>query len=331
MFKLYLFSFLVPINAYHIHWVLAVINLKSKSIKLYDSLKERKKQTLHKKKILNTLHDFLVKECIDKRSSFDTSGFLLENVTNVPLQNNAIDCGIFTVLFSERLSRREETFNFRAEDMPYYRRRMVYELINCQLIDGKEELEGEKIRLLPEADEIKANSEEEEKTEADDPVTLMKGKKTNNPKLIKSSKSKGEGKDKLEAKDEQKDMLEEAEAEAKAEDKAEPKAKAEAKEKAWLKAVADDTKAKLEAEEQVRIEAKAKDEWQDEMNSLFNRLLSKLEAEVKAQTEARKKAKLTEDEKSKKKAIEAEPKLEAKKKIKIKRLKSMFYFFIVQS
>ena len=83
MFKLYLFSFLVPINAYHIHWVLAVINLKSKSIKLYDSLKERKKQTLHKKKILNTLHDFLVKECIDKRSSFDTSGFLLENVTNV--------------------------------------------------------------------------------------------------------------------------------------------------------------------------------------------------------------------------------------------------------
>ena len=87
MFKLYLFSFLVPINAYHIHWVLAVINLKSKSIKLYDSLKERKKQTLHKKKILNTLHDREVKL---QQTFNDTATNLQSSSNNTILRINSL-------------------------------------------------------------------------------------------------------------------------------------------------------------------------------------------------------------------------------------------------
>ena len=50
-----------------------------------------------------------------------------------PQQENGYDCGIFTCHFLESLSRGEEVFTFSQRDMPYLRRRMIWEIGNAQL------------------------------------------------------------------------------------------------------------------------------------------------------------------------------------------------------
>ena len=52
-----------------------------------------------------------------------------------PQQENGFDCGVFTCQFMETLSRGEEFFNFTQKDMPYFRRRMIWEIGNTKLRD----------------------------------------------------------------------------------------------------------------------------------------------------------------------------------------------------
>ena len=46
---------------------------------------------------------------------------------------NGSDCGMFACMFAEVLSRDDE-IKFDQEDMPYFRRRMIYEIITMQLL-----------------------------------------------------------------------------------------------------------------------------------------------------------------------------------------------------
>lgn len=46
---------------------------------------------------------------------------------------NGSDCGMFTCKFAEYLSRRAK-FTFGQSDMPYFRRRMVYEISKNDLL-----------------------------------------------------------------------------------------------------------------------------------------------------------------------------------------------------
>jgi len=57
-----------------------------------------------------------------------------------PQQENAWDCGVFTTQFMEGVSRGEdaETFGFGQQDMPYLRKRMIWEI-------GEKRLAGWKI------------------------------------------------------------------------------------------------------------------------------------------------------------------------------------------
>jgi len=53
-----------------------------------------------------------------------------------PQQENGYDCGVFTCQFLEALSRGEEDdFGFSQVDMPYLRRRMIWEIGNAKLRD----------------------------------------------------------------------------------------------------------------------------------------------------------------------------------------------------
>ena len=84
--------------------------------------------------ILNTLLSYLQSEHMDKKKTpFDTSGFELENVKDIPRQMNGSDCGMFTLKYSEYLSR-NASITFTQEDMPYYRSRMVYEIVTNKII-----------------------------------------------------------------------------------------------------------------------------------------------------------------------------------------------------
>lgn len=51
----------------------------------------------------------------------------------IPQQMNGSDCGMFACKFAEYLSRRARII-FDQEHMPYFRRRMVYEIINAKLL-----------------------------------------------------------------------------------------------------------------------------------------------------------------------------------------------------
>jgi sentrin-specific protease 1 len=72
--------------------------------------------------------------------STDLLSLVLPPYTNTllqdtPQQENGYDCGVFTCQFLETLSRGEETFNFTQGDMPYLRRRMIWEIGNARLRD----------------------------------------------------------------------------------------------------------------------------------------------------------------------------------------------------
>ena len=47
---------------------------------------------------------------------------------NIPLQDNGSDCGVYTCKFAEYLGQRLD-LDFSAQDMPYFRRRMLVDLL----------------------------------------------------------------------------------------------------------------------------------------------------------------------------------------------------------
>ena len=128
--KVDIFSFdkiLVPVHL-DVHWCLAVIDLKKKGVYFYDSMGSDKND------ILKKLLEYLKQESMDKKKTeFDTSGFKLENVKDIPRQMNGSDCGMFTLKYAEYLSR-NASITFTQEDMPYFRRRIVYEIVNNKVI-----------------------------------------------------------------------------------------------------------------------------------------------------------------------------------------------------
>lgn len=56
-----------------------------------------------------------------------------ESAQETPQQENGYDCGVFTCQFLEALSRGEESFAFTQANMPYLRRRMIWEIGHAQL------------------------------------------------------------------------------------------------------------------------------------------------------------------------------------------------------
>ena len=63
----------------------------------------------------------------EKGSELDPNEWRQLIVKKIPQQMNGSDCGMFTCKFAEYLSRRAR-FTFSQSDMPYFRRRMVYEI-----------------------------------------------------------------------------------------------------------------------------------------------------------------------------------------------------------
>ncbi|PIO67686.1 Ulp1 protease family, catalytic domain protein [Teladorsagia circumcincta] len=118
---------LVPVHL-SVHWCMAVIDLAEKRIDYYDSLLGKNQ------KCLEHLKRYLMEESNDKKKqnfSFDGWDFNLR--TDIPRQLNGSDCGVFACKFAEFASRRAPIV-FTQEHMPYYRRRMLYELVTKKLL-----------------------------------------------------------------------------------------------------------------------------------------------------------------------------------------------------
>lgn len=117
----------VPIHL-GMHWCMAIINLKEKSIKYYDSMGKSNNQCL------SHLRKYLEYEHMDKKNEpFSTKDFLLENIQEIPQQMNGSDCGMFACTFAEFASRKAK-FTFEQGDMPYLRKKMVVEILSGNLL-----------------------------------------------------------------------------------------------------------------------------------------------------------------------------------------------------
>jgi len=128
--KVDLFSYslvLVPVHL-GMHWCLATIDMDSKSIVYYDSMGGNNKGALR------GLTNYLSEEHKTKKGSeLDISGWKQIIAKKIPQQMNGSDCGMFTCKFAEYCSRKAR-FSFNQSNMPYFRKRMVYEIVKNKLI-----------------------------------------------------------------------------------------------------------------------------------------------------------------------------------------------------
>lgn len=120
---------IVPIHCHGNHWTLAVINLKLKRFEYYDSL--RGSEDL----VLIHLRKWIEDESMDKKKvPFDTSGFQdVAYKAGTPQQRNGYDCGVFMTRTADFLAR-DGVLNFGQEHMEYFRRRMVLEILQKELL-----------------------------------------------------------------------------------------------------------------------------------------------------------------------------------------------------
>ncbi|VVC42487.1 Ulp1 protease family, C-terminal catalytic domain [Cinara cedri] len=109
------------------HWCLIYVDFAEKSIKYYDSLGGTNS------KCLNIIFGYLKEEYENKKNEkFNCSGWNLVNIGDCPIQKNSYDCGVFTCINAEYLSR-DAKLDFTQADMPKLRYRMCYEILNNKL------------------------------------------------------------------------------------------------------------------------------------------------------------------------------------------------------
>jgi len=122
---------LLPVNHNNAHWTSAAINFKQRRIESYDSM------SVYGDRVWKLLTDYIDAEHQNKKKKpFNWDGWDKRyTLKGSPQQENHYDCGVFTCQTLESLSRGEQTFNFSQKDMPYLRRRMVWEIGHAQLYD----------------------------------------------------------------------------------------------------------------------------------------------------------------------------------------------------
>lgn len=136
---------LVPLHL-EVHWALAVIDFRQKTICYYDSMNGRKIN------ILQLMLKYLHEEKLDKKKeNFDSSGWQTKLVQDIPQQRNGYDCGVFACMFAEHLARgvakdgpkknglkcnrSYPPFPFSQENMAYFRKRMIYEILTGKILE----------------------------------------------------------------------------------------------------------------------------------------------------------------------------------------------------
>ncbi|XP_023789215.1 sentrin-specific protease 2 isoform X2 [Cyanistes caeruleus] len=120
---------LVPVHL-RTHWTLLVVDLREKTIKYFDSLGQKGDH------ICKTVLKYLEEESREKRNiELTASEWTLHSMgtEEIPQQNNGSDCGVFVCKFADFISR-DKPIIFTPEHMPYFRRKMVWEIIHQQLL-----------------------------------------------------------------------------------------------------------------------------------------------------------------------------------------------------
>ncbi|XP_071437917.1 sentrin-specific protease 1 [Pithys albifrons albifrons] len=120
---------LVPIHL-GVHWCLAVVDFRKKTITYYDSMGGMNSEACR------VLLQYLKQESLDKkRREFDTNGWALlsKKSQEIPQQMNGSDCGMFACKYADCIAK-DKPINFTQQHMPYFRKRMVWEILHRKLL-----------------------------------------------------------------------------------------------------------------------------------------------------------------------------------------------------
>lgn len=118
---------LIPLHLGY-HWALAVVDHQQKSVAYYDSMGGNEFLCL------DILRDYLIEEKKDKKQDvLDPNEWTFEIVKDIPPQMNGCDCGMFTIKYAEYITRGVK-ITFTQADIPFFRRRVMYEILTNQLL-----------------------------------------------------------------------------------------------------------------------------------------------------------------------------------------------------
>nr|XP_014340292.1 PREDICTED: sentrin-specific protease 1 isoform X2 [Latimeria chalumnae] len=120
---------LVPVHL-GVHWCLAVVDFRSKTIAYYDSMGGNNTEAC------KILLQYLKQESLDKKKQvFDETGWKLTSKKSqeIPQQMNGSDCGMFTCKYADYITK-DKAITFTQQHMPYFRRRMVWEILHRKLL-----------------------------------------------------------------------------------------------------------------------------------------------------------------------------------------------------
>ncbi|XP_067385722.1 sentrin-specific protease 1 [Emydura macquarii macquarii] len=120
---------LVPIHL-GVHWCLAVIDFRKKTITYYDSMGGINSEACR------ILLQYLKQESLDKkRKEFDANGWSLlsKKSQEIPQQMNGSDCGMFACKYADCITK-DRPINFTQQHMPYFRKRMAWEILHRKLL-----------------------------------------------------------------------------------------------------------------------------------------------------------------------------------------------------
>ncbi|XP_078245431.1 sentrin-specific protease 2 isoform X6 [Pogona vitticeps] len=119
---------LVPIHI-SVHWALVVIDMRRETIKYFDSMGQ------NGDRICMKLLQYLQEESKAKRNvGINPTSWTLYSVKphEIPQQSNGSDCGMFACKYADFISR-DKPIVFTQCHMPYYRKRMVWEILHQQI------------------------------------------------------------------------------------------------------------------------------------------------------------------------------------------------------
>ncbi|CAJ0940837.1 unnamed protein product [Ranitomeya imitator] len=107
-----------------------VVDFRRKTVTYYDSMGGLNNEACR------ILLQYLKQESQDKKGiSFDTNGWNLSSKTSdeIPQQMNGSDCGMFACKYADYITK-DKSITFTQNHMPYFRKRMVYEIIHQKLL-----------------------------------------------------------------------------------------------------------------------------------------------------------------------------------------------------
>ncbi|KAM9842019.1 sentrin-specific protease 2 isoform 1-T1 [Aulostomus maculatus] len=120
---------LVPLHL-GIHWAMAVIDFKSKTVKSYDSMGQRHDD------ICSLLLLYLKEEHKAKKGrDFDSARWTVGSMRapEIPQQKNGSDCGVFACKYAEYISK-GRPLTFKQCHMPIFRKLMIWEILHRKLL-----------------------------------------------------------------------------------------------------------------------------------------------------------------------------------------------------